>query len=208
MNMYEYIKEEPIDDSKTAEINTLVNEYVNKMGNQFKCKTCNHTFCNVFELKVHIKIVHLKLKRFRCKICNYASYYKRSIKSHLTSHKNIQVQSKTMVDNSQTQKDLEKKILNSQRRYNKPKCHICKRTFHDMYYVRNHIRAVHLKVRPHKCSSCSHRTFRKGDLLKHMRVHEKNKNSMLRNVENTSHVENLEDPLISDKVKILGAYKY
>ena len=206
MNLDQQIKEEPIDDSTTAKINTLVNEYVNKIGNKCKCKTCNRTFRKVCDLKAHIKIYHLKLKRFRCKICNYASYYKKTIKSHLTSHNKNQERSNTIADNS-TQKDLEKKELNSQKRYNKPQCHICKRTFHHMYYVRRHIRAVHLKVRPHKCSSCSHRTFSKGDLIKNMRVHEKCKNSVSRNVENISQAENLEDPLISDEVKSLVVYK-
>ena len=209
MNIDKHLNEEPIDEyCKTAKINTLVNEFVNKIGNKFMCKTCSSTFRNVADLKSHIKIIHLKLKRFRCKICNYASYYKKTIKSHLKRHNKNQEQSNTMVDNSQTQRDLEKNKLNPQRRNNKPQCHICKRTFHAMYYVRSHIRAVHSNVKPHKCSSCSHRTFSKGDLLKHMSMHENSKHAVLRVVENTSQAENLEDPLNSDEVKFLCAYKY
>jgi hypothetical protein len=41
-----------------------------------------------------------------------------------------------------------------------------------------------------------------------MRVHENSKNSLLRNVVNTSQAKNLEDPLNSDEVKFLCAYKY
>ena len=210
MNLYELIKEEPIDDSTTTKINTQVNEFVNKIGNKFMCKTCSSTFRNVADLKSHIKIIHLKLKRFRCKMCSYASYYKRSIRSHFRKHSSKyqstnQEPSKTIVDDS---RDLEKKKLNSQRRNSKPQCHICKRTFHALYYVRSHIRAVHLKLKPNKCSSCSHRTYSKGDLLKHMRVHEKSKHAVLRVVENTSQAENLEDNLNSDEVKFLCAYKY
>lgn len=207
---------EAIDSYSTANIDSQVNNLATKKGN--KCKGCNRSFCSMGDLKLHIKTIHLKLKRFRCKICNYATYYKKGIHAHMKTHSensasrkpnpsiNQDTLNKKQVDDSQkSQSDLKK--LNSYNRYlfrnNKSQCHICKRILRGRYSAKNHIRAVHLKIKPHKCSVCSHRSLSQCDLRKHMRVHGKSNNSMPSNeaeVGSSSQAEILKDSLASDEV--------
>ena len=59
----------------------------------------------------------------------------------------------------------------------KPQCYICKRMFTMKRSVIAHIRAVHLEIRPYKCTLCSHRAFSKRNLEIHINSHRKKESS-------------------------------
>ena len=83
-----------MDSSTNIEQHTPANSFARKVGN--KCHTCNRTFSRLFDLQIHIKTVHLKLKRYKCTICNYACYFRMKLNSHVATIHGKQANSETV----------------------------------------------------------------------------------------------------------------
>ena len=50
-------------------------------------------------------------------------------------------------------------------------CEQCPKTFMVKYYLKNHVRMVHDKIRPHKCDICQQEFGYKRDLVSHKKSH-------------------------------------
>lgn len=217
MSIDQRIQVEALESYSSSKIDSQVTSLANKIGN--KCKGCNRSFCSFSDLKMHIKVIHLKLKRFRCKICNYATFYKKGIFVHINTHgmnsalkkpnsyKNRYLNRNQVFDSQNTESDPKKLIAYKKYLYrtNKSQCHICKRILRGRYTVNSHIRAVHLKVKPHKCSLCNYSAFSSSIVRKHMRVHAKSVTNNEGEAGSSSQAENLEDSLVSDEVNFYFA---
>lgn len=51
-----------------------------------QCDVCQREFSNERRLKVHVKMVHDKLKPFKCSQCDYNASRQTELKLHLRSH--------------------------------------------------------------------------------------------------------------------------
>ena len=170
MNIGNEMKQYQIESSANENIDTLVNSFVSEVGN--KCSICNRSYSTMFDLRAHIKTVHLELNSFRCEICNFNCYFKKTMMKHATTHSK-----QSFLD---TNKDLSSNnVLDKFELFkiNMSQCHICKQILSGKYAAKTHIRAVHLKIKPHKCATCNYKSYNRSDLAKHIKVHDKNKNS-------------------------------
>jgi uncharacterized Zn-finger protein len=184
---------EPSQIDTNVELNTPVNSLVRIVGN--KCHTCNRTFSRLFDLQVHIKTVHLKLKRYKCTICNYACYFRTKLNWHVATIHGKQADLET-VENLDVKEQVCQNVDPS--KINKSQCHICKRIFAGEFGVRTHIRAVHSQVKPHKCAFYDFRCFYQYTLAKHMKLHKKKSGN--RTLSLKPPIENADEPIVSDKV--------
>uniref|UniRef100_A0A182J9F9 C2H2-type domain-containing protein n=1 Tax=Anopheles atroparvus TaxID=41427 RepID=A0A182J9F9_ANOAO len=116
-----------------------------------KCKRCDSTFEDRYSYKMHVK-THEGERCFKCEFCPYASISARHLESHLLLHTN--------------QKPF--------------KCADCSQCFRQKQLLKRHINFYHNpdyvvptpKVKTHVCPSCP-RSFRhRGNLMRHMAMHD------------------------------------
>ena len=50
---------------------------------KYVCDQCEFTSDKKTVLRLHIEVVHLKLKRYKCSACLYASYNRRALRNHV-----------------------------------------------------------------------------------------------------------------------------
>ena len=117
--------------------------------NLHMCKECNKTFARNQNLKLHINVVHLKMKPFKCKKCNKTFSRKIYLQNHVNYvHFNV----------------------------GPHQCEECNRTFSANFNLENHIKVVHPKMKPHQCSDCDRTFFSLPRLQKHINdVHNQNR---------------------------------
>ena len=93
-----------------------------------------------------LEYVQTEKKPYQCNICNDSFSYKVTLKKHVKSvhEKNIQF-----------------------------KCSICNNTFSRKNGLKSHMESVHEKIKRHKCSICNIGFYKRGNLINHKSVHEK-----------------------------------
>lgn len=104
---------------------------------EFKCTMCPKVFTIGGKLGVHIRTVHLKMKRHSCDVCEWKFYSKCELKEHMICH-------------------------GGERKY---QCNICKKAYARKYTLREHMR-IHENDRRFVCSACG-RSFVQNCSLKH-----------------------------------------
>ena len=111
---------------------------------RLKCDECEKMFSTTSSLNVHKKAVHA-LKSFKCDQCNFRTKLNWLLKRHLNK-----------VHNG------ERDILY--------KCDLCDFQGRSSD-LKIHIESVHENKKNWFCKACPYSTYRKGDFLKHMRIH-------------------------------------
>jgi hypothetical protein len=104
------------------------------------------------------------------------------------------------IENQSSESDSE---LVTKNRFSEFKCDICKNCYSSGNALKEHIERVHQRKRPFKCNFCNHRAFKKSELGRHLKIHAKNRNTMLNNIEEidtSGQNEILDDSFFSDKV--------
>ena len=105
---------------------------------------CSFVTDSKFKLTQHVDGIHLKLRPFKCELCGAA--FKR--KAHLQTHsKNVHSD--------------DAKIF---------KCDKCDYASNESRWLKNHISAVHLGLRPYKCETCESTFTQKSHLNTHMKA--------------------------------------
>lgn len=108
---------------------------------EFKCSYCTKVFTLSGKLGVHIRTVHLKIKRHACSICEWKFYSKSELKDHMIRH-------------------------SGDRKY---QCNVCKKFYTRKYTLTEHMR-IHENDRRFVCSACGASFVQKCSLKHHIKV--------------------------------------
>lgn len=116
-----------------------------------KCRRCGKSFPDRYSCKVHNK-THEGEKCFKCDLCPYASTTQRHLKTHMLKHTD------------------EKPFL----------CDLCDQSFRQKQLLRRHQNLYHNpnyvpkppKEKTHSCHECQRMFAHKGNLIRHLAVHD------------------------------------
>ncbi|XP_039308960.1 zinc finger protein 569 isoform X1 [Solenopsis invicta] len=119
----------------------------------FTCKICEaYKSATVVKLLTHMR-VHSDSRDFKCPECGKC--FKQA--SQLRNHRIMHLDRKTLAEGT--------------RWYSSKKCDMCGKTYANSKCLKNHIQAVHSKLRPYVCNVCGHASARKAMLQMHLRQH-------------------------------------
>lgn len=125
------------------------NKHVSSVHNlklkEFKCSMCPKVFTLSGKLGVHVRTVHLKLKRHGCDVCEWKFYSKSELKEHMVRH-------------------------GGERKF---QCSICKKAYARKYTLREHMR-IHENDRRFVCTICGRSFVQNCSLKHHTKVHHPN----------------------------------
>lgn len=118
----------------------------------FTCKICKaYKSATMVKLLTHMR-VHSETREYECSECGKCFKQASQLRNHRVMH-------------------LDRKTLEVTRWYTSKKCDICGKTYANSKCLKNHIQAVHSKLRPYVCSVCGHASARKAMLQMHFRQH-------------------------------------
>ncbi|CAG5057410.1 unnamed protein product [Parnassius apollo] len=109
---------------------------------EFRCNFCPKVFTLSGKLGVHIRTVHLKLKRHACDVCEWKFYSKSELKEHMVRH-------------------------GGERKF---QCNVCKKAYARKYTLREHMR-IHENDRRFVCTVCGRSFVQNCSLKHHVKVH-------------------------------------
>lgn len=117
--------------------------------------SCN--ICNVYKSTAMVKMItHMKVhnvnKDYECPDCGKCFKQSSQLRNHRVIH-------------------LDRKSAEIPRWYTSKICELCGKTYADSKCLKNHIQAVHSKLRPYVCTVCGHSSARKSMLQMHLRQH-------------------------------------
>ncbi|XP_026741535.1 transcriptional repressor CTCFL-like [Trichoplusia ni] len=116
-----------------------------------KCRRCGKAFPDRYSCKVHNK-THEGEKCFKCELCPYASTTMRHLKTHLLKHTDEKPFACDLCDQSFRQKQLLRRHQN---------------LYHNPNYV-----PKPPKEKSHTCHECNRMFAHKGNLIRHLAVHD------------------------------------
>lgn len=109
---------------------------------EFKCAMCPKVFNLSGKLGVHVRTVHLKVKRHSCGVCEWKFYSKSELKDHMIRH-------------------------GGERKF---QCNVCKKAYARKYTLREHMR-IHENDRRFVCSTCGRSFVQNCSLKHHTKIH-------------------------------------
>jgi len=138
----------------------------------FKCDQCSYAGKHQTALRVHVKNVHERVKRFHCEKCDKKFSAKVTLQSHIQVHMNerkFKCSYCTAAFNVDAALKRHELIHTNERPYH---CDICNLDFNQSSSLKRHIR-IHTKEKPYKCKECDYACVQSANLKYHMRKHEK-----------------------------------
>ncbi|XP_011695217.1 PREDICTED: PR domain zinc finger protein 5-like isoform X2 [Wasmannia auropunctata] len=118
----------------------------------FTCKICKvYKSATIVKLLTHMR-VHSDSRDYKCPDCEKCFKQASQLRNHRIMH-------------------LDRKTLEATRWYTSKKCEICGKTYANSKCLKNHIQAVHSKLRPYVCNVCGHASARRAMLQMHLRQH-------------------------------------
>ncbi|XP_016987896.1 transcriptional repressor CTCF [Drosophila rhopaloa] len=120
------------------------------------CRRCGQQLPDRYQYKLHVKS-HEGEKCYRCTLCSYASVTQRHLDSHMLIH-------------------LDEKPF---------QCGQCPQAFRQRQLLRRHMNLIHNeeytppepRAKMHKCPTCSREFTHKGNLMRHMEMHDNSVNA-------------------------------
>lgn len=103
------------------------------------------------KLLTHMR-VHSETRDYECPDCGKCFKQSGQLRNHRVMH-------------------LDRKTLEIPRWYTSKTCELCGKIYADSKCLKNHIQAVHSKLRPYVCNVCGHSSARKAMLQMHLRQH-------------------------------------
>ncbi|XP_070160861.1 zinc finger protein 64-like isoform X2 [Polyergus mexicanus] len=118
----------------------------------FTCKICEaYKSATMVKLLTHMR-VHSDTRDYECSDCGKCFKQASQLRNHRVMH-------------------LDRKTLEVTRWYTSKKCDVCGKIYANSKCLKNHIQAVHSKLRPYVCNVCGHSSARKAMLQMHLRQH-------------------------------------
>ncbi|XP_055921231.1 zinc finger protein 813 [Eupeodes corollae] len=100
------------------------------------CRTCNRPITKLAKLRVHRHFQYSS--KYFCKECPKEFKNSKLLAQHRITHSNVR----------------------------NHKCQLCEKTFKRNCGLQQHIKAIHLKLKPHECGVCKRKFALKGDMLR------------------------------------------
>ncbi|XP_044582157.1 zinc finger protein 91-like isoform X1 [Cotesia glomerata] len=116
------------------------------------CSVCkSYKSVSSVKLLTHMR-VHSENKDYECPECGKCFKQASQLRNHRIMH-------------------MDRKSADAPRWYTSKTCEMCGKTYADSKCLKNHIQAVHSKLRPYVCTVCGHSSARKAMLQMHLRQH-------------------------------------
>ncbi|XP_008543116.1 zinc finger protein 28 homolog [Microplitis demolitor] len=116
------------------------------------CSICkNYKSVSSVKLLTHMR-VHSENRDYECPDCGKCFKQSSQLRNHRVMH-------------------LDRKSVEVPRWYTSKTCEMCGKTYADSKCLKNHMQAVHSKLRPYVCTVCGHSSARKAMLQMHLRQH-------------------------------------
>jgi KRAB domain-containing zinc finger protein len=166
-----------LEESKITQTSNQSNSSKVIVDKPFKCDICNEKFTNIFNIRRHIRQVHVLNKKYKCSLCSTGFTIQTNLGRH-TKKKHPHAIEK--------QKDIHKQYkcflcptgfsrLSSLFRHNRTKhqlvkeqCEFCKQVFSSRRSLEDHDRTVHL-IDGYKCELCLKVFKQKSTIFHHKR---------------------------------------
>ncbi|XP_014292097.1 transcriptional repressor CTCFL isoform X4 [Halyomorpha halys] len=174
-------------------------DVIQKIEKKFHCWICDHCSKRSADLFRHVKEVHLKYRPYLCGICGYRTCRTHTLRVHmLTVHKEIKNKCHHFKHGSAKALEIAQKLNHgepqnvcaySNKTGNSQDCMMninkLEKTFFCSYChhktkwlgsLRNHISAVHMKLKPYNCPICNFKSSVRHSIKRHIKaVHMKYK---------------------------------
>ena len=112
-----------------------------KTDGPVSCLICDRTVTQKGSLKIHVDMVHLKLRPFQCDICDKRFHTRHNLKQHVDG--------------------VHLELLPFS-------CKKCDKSFHNQQNLKVHVNSVHLKLKPFSCKICDKSFSQNGKLKRHV----------------------------------------
>ena len=139
----------------------------------FKCNICDKKFTLNGQLKLHISVVHDKIKPFECPHCPYKAAERSNVKKHIFTHTGEKKFPCPHCPYKAAQSGSLKYHILTHTGEKKFQCDICDKKFTRSGSLKLHISTVHDKIKPFSCPHCPYKAGRRGNLKAHLLTHDK-----------------------------------
>ena len=157
-----------IDFDVVDEFVDFVDDPMPNNARKFGCNLCDKKFEKPYNLKIHMKSVHSKIKEIPCDFCDKKFTRVPDARKHMVNFHG----------------SLENSLLDDETKPKKPKikrepgimgpqhfvCMHCGKKFDRNWNLSVHIKSVHEKIKDIKCDFCDKMFGRKPDAKKHMQI--------------------------------------
>ncbi|KAJ8881584.1 hypothetical protein PR048_018068 [Dryococelus australis] len=147
------------------------------------CSVCNKVFPSVGLMHRHM-VKHTKLKQFTCNICHTSMGYATSLRKHMKSMHNINIDHSSIKPDNipsndvPSQQDPPPLVIKSEALEvpaetadGQHVCNICNKVFSQKSLLVNHVKVIHMGMKAYKCTTCGKMFTSKPHLVRHMKTH-------------------------------------
>ena len=142
------------------------------------CEICNKSYSTNGSLKMHIKMVHDKIKDFECELCEFKCSTNGSLKTHIKRvHDKIKdFECELCEFKCSTNGDLKAHIKQVHDKIKDFECELCDYKCSTNSHLKMHIKRVHNKIKDFECELCDYKCSTNGSLQRHKEhVHDQGK---------------------------------
>ena len=142
-----------------------------------KCQLRDYSAYSSFDIKLHIKRVHLnmvKLKQYSCNYCDYQAIRKDHLEDHRWNHRSQdEIKCMECSKSFATRATLVRHVKHIHLNIRQFECNLCGKSFYYSGVLKVHTEMVHVEVKDQKCMECDKMFSHKNCLDNHVRrVHQ------------------------------------
>ncbi|XP_073987182.1 uncharacterized protein isoform X2 [Rhodnius prolixus] len=142
-----------------------------------KCISCGRGFTCARLMRLHVQVVHKRLKPYSCYVCGHSAANKSSLRSHLSMHTGLRPYSCDECDYSTRDHNNLRRHKMRHSGIKRYKCPLCSYSSIQATTYKTHILKKHPGQQDgllYKCEICPFNTVKKENLLTHSARHEEN----------------------------------
>lgn len=143
-----------------------------KCRNKHKCDHCEYKCSAACDLRVHIKMVHDKIKDHECNQCEYKCSQGTDLRAHIKMvHDKIKDHECDQCEyKCSTASNLRAHVKKIHDKIKDHACNQCNSMFCTKGQLQSHIKQVHDKIKDQACDQCEYKCSTVGDLRKHIKT--------------------------------------